>query len=102
MTITRMFTSIGLVLDILGASIIIWRSAKRYFISMFSAKAKADIEDEAIAVAYNRLGSEEKQENLSDPYVQGFIPTYKSSFWGIILLILGFFLQLLGAMLSPS
>lgn len=102
MAVTQLLTSVGLALDILGASIIIWRSAKKYLISLFSVKAKEDIENEAIAVAFNRLSSDEKQENLSDPYVQGFISTYKSSFFGFVLLILGFIFQLLGAMLKPS
>jgi len=96
---SHIFTSIGLILSIIGSAIIVWRAAKRYFASFFSKEAKKQIEDEAIAVSFNRLGSG-RETMLLDPYVQGFIATYKSSFWGFVLLILGFVFQLLGTLIK--
>lgn len=79
MEICRLLAVIGLTLDIIGAGIIVWRFATRYFCSLFSKKVRKDIETEAISVAYARLGSEKQEEMLCDPYVRGFISTYKSS-----------------------
>lgn len=98
---SQVLTSIGLILSISGSIILVWRAAKRYFASFFSTEAKKQIEDEAIAVSFNRLGSG-RETMLLDPYVQGFIATYKSSFWGFVLLILGFVFQLLGTLMQGN
>lgn len=100
MTISQILTALGLLLDIIGAAIIIWRSATRYFISCFSKKVRSEIEEEAIGTSFNRLGSNDRKKMLADPYVQGFISTYRSSFWGFILIIAGFILQLIGNMIA--
>ncbi|RPJ49365.1 MAG: hypothetical protein EHM23_36785 [Acidobacteria bacterium] len=80
MRLHQVLTAFGLVLDILGATIIIWRSMSRYLLSCFSKKVRFEIEEEAIDTCYNRLSSEDRKEMLSDTYVQGFISTYKTAF----------------------
>ena len=99
---SQILTSVGLVLSIIGSGILVWRAAKRYFASFLSAEAKRQIEDEAIFVSFNRLSPQDRTEQLADPIAQGFIATYKSSFWGFILLILGFIFQLVGALIHTN
>ena len=98
---SQILTSVGLILSIIGSAILVWRAAKRYFAAFLSTEAKKQIEDEAIAVTFNRLGGP-RETMLLDPYVQGFIVTYKSSFWGFVLLILGFVFQLLGTLIQSK
>lgn len=99
---SQILTSVGLVSNIIGSSILVWRAAKRYFASFLSGGAKTQIEDEAIAVSFNRLAPQDRAEQLVDPIAQGFIATYKSSFWGFILLFLGFICQLVGTLIQTN
>jgi hypothetical protein len=97
---SQILISIGLLVSIIGSGILVWRAAKRFFISLVSTGAKTEIENEAVAVSFNRLAPKERAEQLADPIAQGFIATYKTSFAGFILLILGFFFQLLGTVMT--
>lgn len=86
---------LGLFLDILGAIILVGFSVKKYLHSLFSKEVKKEIEDEAIAVTTNRMAGE-REKMLRDPYTRGFISAYKNSFWGFLLLTIGFILQAIG------
>lgn len=94
----QIMISIGLLLSILGSIIIVWPSAVKFLKSWFSSKTKAEIEDEAIATVYARIQSAKRDHMLEDPYVIGFISTYRRSFLGFIFLILGFVFQLVGTL----
>ncbi|OGQ82883.1 MAG: hypothetical protein A3F90_20165 [Deltaproteobacteria bacterium RIFCSPLOWO2_12_FULL_60_19] len=99
---SQILTSVGLVLSIIGSIILVWRATKTYFASWFSVEAKRRIEDEAISVSFNRLGMGNREAMVADSIAQGFIATYKSSFWGFILLILGFLFQFWGTLTAAS
>jgi hypothetical protein len=98
LTSSQLFTAFGLLLSIAGSGILVRRTAKKHLASLFSAKSKEEIESEAIAVSYARLGSADRNHMLADAAVRGYIATYRSSFWGFVFLILGFFLQLIGTL----
>jgi hypothetical protein len=97
-----MLISIGLLFSIVGSGILVWRTAKKYFSSLFSVNARKEIENEAIAVSYSRLGSENREHMLADGIVKGYITTYRSSLWGFLFLILGFILQLIGTLVQKN
>ena len=100
LTSSQLFIAIGLLFSIIGSGILVWRTAKKYFASLFSREAKTEIEDEAIAVSYNRWASEDRETILADGIVKGYITTYRSSLWGFLFLILGFILQLIGTLIQ--
>jgi hypothetical protein len=89
---------IGLGLDVVGASILLTRPAVKYLRPIFSPKVRYEIEEEAIDVAWPNWAPNNRGEQLADYRARGFITTYKTSFWGFVLLLIGFLLQLIGSL----
>jgi len=64
-----------------------------YLRSWFSKKAKGKIIEEAVSAHYGRVGGPGME---NDPFVTGYISTFKSSFWGFLMIVVGFVLQFIG------
>jgi hypothetical protein len=93
---------IGLLLNILGSLILIWRSAIIFLKSIFSSDYRKNMEDEAIDTQSARYAANTRTQQLEDPYVREFIATYKKSFYGLLLLIIGFIMQILSVVFSNN
>ncbi len=100
MLCSKVITSIGLLLDIVGAGIIMYPSSRRYFLSKSSKRHRELLEEEAINYAYARIAPAKREEQLKDTFAQGFLSTYRHTFWGFVLIILGFLFQLCGALVK--
>lgn len=97
---SQIFIASGLLISIIGSGILVWRTVKMHFASLFSNEVKKEIEDEAISVSYSRFGSVDRDRMLADGIVKGYIATYRSSLWGFLFLIIGFILQLIGTLIQ--
>ena len=94
----RHYLSLAVVVfSFIGTIIIIGRPTWQYFRGYIwkDSEIKTQIEDEGTAVAFNRLAPGSREEQLADSIARGFITTYRSTFWGFVILFLAFLLQTL-------
>jgi len=93
MITSEAFVLSGLILNTVGAVVIIRRSAFMYVKSWFSKEAKGKIMEEAISTHYARVGGAGME---NDPFVRGYVATFRSSFWGFLMIVAGFVARLVG------
>ena len=93
MTCSKILVLIGLALNTVGAVVVIRRSAFRFIASWRSKEVKGKILEEAMSAHYGRMGG---PEMVYDPFVRGYVASFRSSFWGFMMIMLGFILQFLG------
>lgn len=87
----------AIVVSFVGTLVIIGRPSLRYFRGYIwhNQEIKTQIEEEATAVAFNRLAPDSREEQLADSIARGFITTNRSTFWGFLILLFAFMLQTL-------
>lgn len=93
MNCSKILVLAGLLLNTVGAIVIIRRSAFMYVRSLCSKEAKGKIIEEAISAHYGRMGGPGIE---NDPFVRGYVASFQSSFWGFLMIVLGFVLQFIG------
>ena len=93
MACSKILVLIGLALNTIGAVVVISRSAFRFIGSWFFKEVKSKITEEAISAYYGRMGG---PDMVYDPFVKGYVASFRSSFWGFVMIVFGFILQFAG------